>query len=86
MFLRSLTTSSWLRKNCNDIFTYQQLELVARHLHPELASRTCIQSLQSDTCIQSLQSDTCIQILTFRLCNCLVNVITLNLDILLCQN
>lgn len=77
MFLRSLTTSSWLRKNCNDIFTYQQLELVARHLHPELASRTCIQSLQSDTCIQ---------ILTFRLCNCLVNVITLNLDILLCQN
>lgn len=23
MFLRSLTTSIWLRKNCNDIFTYQ---------------------------------------------------------------
>ena len=41
MFLRSLTTSIWLRKKCNDIFTYQQLELVARHLHPELAVRTC---------------------------------------------
>ena len=68
MFLRSLTTSSWLRKNCNDIFTYQQSELVARHLYPELAVRTCI------------------QILAFRLCNCLVNAIVLNLDILLCQN
>lgn len=42
MFLRSLTTSSWLRKNCNDIFTYQQLELVARHLHPD----TCFQAVQ----------------------------------------
>ena len=84
MFLRSLTTSSWLRKNCNDIFTYQQLELVARHLHPELAVRTCIQSLQSDTCIQSLQSelasraciqnlhpDTCFQAVQLSCkCNC----------------
>lgn len=35
MFLRSLTTSIWLRKNCNDIFTYQEPELAARYLHPD---------------------------------------------------
>ena len=75
MFLRSLTTSSWLRKNCNDIFTYQQLELVARHLHPELAVRTCIQSLQSElasrACIQNLHPDTCFQAVQLSCkCNC----------------
>ena len=81
MFLRSLTTSIWLRKNCNDIFTYQEPELAARYLHPELAVRylhldTSSQNLHPElvarTCIQTLASKTCSQILTFRLCNCLV--------------
>ena len=68
MFLRSLTTSSWLRKNCNHIFTYQQLELVARHLHPELAVRylhpeLSVRYLHPELAVRHLHPDTSSQIL-----------------------
>lgn len=51
MFLRSLTTSIWLRKKCNDIFTYQESELAARYLHPDTSS----QNLHPDTYFQAVQ-------------------------------
>ena len=46
-------TSIWLRKNCNDIFTYQEPELAARYLHPELAVRY----LHLDTSSQNLHPE-----------------------------